>query len=388
VVPLKILFIDYYFPPGTGGSEILAGQLVRKFVSLGHEVVVLTRSYREYSFEEDWNGAKVFRVKVPESSRPARLVFMLRSIRKASELSKKFRPDVIVTQELFSVLAGYYLKRKTHLPYMHIHELISESIPTKMNRVKMAFQRLVLPRMNCDVFVSWSNFMKEKYLDKWGMRAPVTVIPACVDTEIFSPRVDGSSVKGELNIKNSFLLVTAKQLYKISAKGLEQTLIAIKELAPNYSNLKYLIVGDGNGRTDLEVLAKQLGIDDRVIFAGEKPHSDIPGYLAAADAIIQTFAIEVTTGTSLLEAAAIGKPLIVTRCGDIGNVLDESCAVFTVMNNPKSVAEGITWVINHPEDAQRKGENAVRLVESKFTIDAIASQLIDKLKEISSNPRL
>lgn len=374
---MKICFIDYYYPPYKGGSEILAAELTKKLVELGNEVFVVTRKHPNLPYFCKLYDVNVYGVYCPGTQKMGRVLFTFASIPVALKVIKKHKIDVIISQEIFAALAGHFAKMRYKKPFIYIHELTAKNIPTPLNKVKMLAQRIILPRLNCDRFISLSKFIKEEYLKKWGIKN-VIVIPSGVDLNKFNPFIDGSEIRKKYSISNdTILLVTAKQLYGISAKGLEYAIRAFPLVLKKHKNVKYMIIGDGEGKKALEELTKKLRLEKYVIFVGGRLHEEIPKYLAAADIIIQTFAIEVTVGMSLLEAMGMGKPLLVTESGEIKNILNNSTAMLVEMGNPNSIADGIIKLIENPDLCKRIGKNVYELTKDKYSIDNMVRKILD-----------
>lgn len=74
------------------------------------------------------------------------------------------------------------------------------------------------------------------------------------------------------------------------------------------------LVGDGPLREQLEARVAELGFGERVTFVGTVPPEEVGGYLRAADVLVHLSAYE-TFGITIIEAAAAGLPVVVTRCG-------------------------------------------------------------------------
>jgi len=96
--------------------------------------------------------------------------------------------------------------------------------------------------------------------------------------------------------------------------------ILTKNLKPDTHNLKLLIVGDGPQREELFNLADELGVKDKVEFAGTIPNQDIYKYLAASFVFVRPSLSE-GLGTAFLEAMAAGLPIVGTPVGGIPDFL-------------------------------------------------------------------
>ncbi len=97
----------------------------------------------------------------------------------------------------------------------------------------------------------------------------------------------------------------------------------------NINKLRFIIVGDGHLRQSLEAEAKELGIADKVMFAGNR--NDIPAIYAGIDIVALT-SLNEGTPLSLIEAMAAGKPVISTA---VGGVVD-------LVGNPDEVKDGFS----------------------------------------------
>jgi glycosyltransferase involved in cell wall biosynthesis len=104
------------------------------------------------------------------------------------------------------------------------------------------------------------------------------------------------------------------------------------------------VVGSGNDaeRARLESLIGQLGVGDRVQFAGAVPRSALPGEYAAADAVVFPVVWSEPWGLVPLEAMAIGRPVIATGRGGSGEYLrdGENCVLFEA-GEPASLAAAV-----------------------------------------------
>src|SRR4051794_36090705 len=165
-----------------------------------------------------------------------------------------------------------------------------------------------------------SSFMAELAVS-WGVpQERVTVLPNP------APRVGEADVV-ELDARPA--LVFAGRL--TPAKDLGVLLRALADVPA----ATLTIVGDGADRPSLEALASQLGIAQRVRFLGARPRPQVLGLMATADAVVLTSAWE-NFPHGLVEALAMGTPVIATRVGGV----------------PEIVADGQNGLLVEPGDAQ------------------------------------
>ena len=183
-----------------------------------------------------------------------------------------------------------------------------------------------------DAFVSVSALTKRRFLDWTGLDDELGfVIPNCIDASSFSPGPKPESLLARYGLHGRTVMMT---LGRLSAqeqyKGHDEILDVLPDLATDIQNLSYLIVGDGDDRPRLERKADDLGVADRVVFAGYIDESEKADHYRLADAFVMPGRGE-GFGIVYLEALACGIPVVASsldasreavRDGDLGEVVD------------------------------------------------------------------
>ncbi len=383
---MKICIINFYFPPHPGGSEVIMDVMTKQLVEIGHEVFVVTRSYKGYPSYHEWGKVHVYRVGNPEIRYLTKTLFMFFAIPLALKVMKKHKINAIISQELFGTLPGFFAKAVYRKPYIHIHEFTAKDIPTFTNKIKMVMQRMILPNLNCDYFVSWSKFMKENYFDKWNFKKEVLVMAPGVNMNIFNPKVDGKAIRKKFGISDdTVLFMTTKPLYPIVAKDIELMVKAFPSLVKQCKNVKCMIVGDGIGKHDLQELIKKLGVEDYFIFAGAIGHDDMPKHLAAADVVCHTYVHEATMGSSLMESLAMGKAVLVSATGEIKNALDNNTAMLVKGNDVAGTARGLIELAKSAALRKKLAANAYKIAKERYSIEYMARELVRLLEKAGKN---
>ncbi len=161
-----------------------------------------------------------------------------------------------------------------------------------------------------------------------------------VDTDFIAKQdVDSSLIRKQFNVpEKSFLIVSIGELS--TRKNHEVIIRAIAEIKE--SNLYYLIFGVGDKKDYLADLCIRLGIQERVIFAGNYPHNEICKYIHAADIGAIPSLIE-GLGLVGIETLAAGKPLVGSNVHGINDYLINN--ITGVSCNPKDV-KGFKDAIN------------------------------------------
>jgi phosphatidyl-myo-inositol dimannoside synthase len=152
------------------------------------------------------------------------------------------------------------------------------------------------------------------------VQAPVKALALGTDPTMFSPERDSGAFRAKWGIANDPLLLTVARL--IPHKGQDVVIKALAKLRDEFPNLRYAIVGEGVDEARLKNLARELGVADKVIFAGPLPDEDIPEVYATSTIYTGPSRIdnEINAegfGISFLEASASGLPVV---AGDSGGV--------------------------------------------------------------------
>jgi glycosyltransferase involved in cell wall biosynthesis len=167
-----------------------------------------------------------------------------------------------------------------------------------------------------------------------------------------------------------------------SAKGIKYLLRAARTVLDCGKNCHFVIVGDGPERGELESEAKRLQVEKRVIFAGIR--SDISALNAAFDIFVLPSLME-GQPIALLEAMAAGKPVVATRVGDIAQMLKEGEAGYLVPPaDSKSISDSILRILNHPEEAEKKGGCGRREVIDHHTSVRMAEEYLETYRQLVS----
>ncbi|KAF3886330.1 MULTISPECIES: glycosyltransferase family 4 protein [Nostocales] len=127
----------------------------------------------------------------------------------------------------------------------------------------------------------------------------------------------------------------------VDCKAIDLLLLAFQKVVAQI-NASLEIVGDGNHRQKLEALTHSLGLANQVTFTGWLSQKDCASKLRAGDALVMPSLIE-CGGAVVLEAMAIGLPVIATKWGGPMDYLDATCGILV---EPSSKEEFITGLTN------------------------------------------
>src|SRR5436305_2096331 len=123
------------------------------------------------------------------------------------------------------------------------------------------------------------------------------------------------------------------------------------------------VAGDGAERAELEALARELGLEARVRFAGARPRAEVLGLMRAADAVVLSSAWE-NFPHGLVEALAMGTPVVATRVGGVAEIVqDGKNGLLVEPGDPDAFADALRRLLGEPELRARLRAAAAPSVE-------------------------
>ncbi len=198
-------------------------------------------------------------------------------------------------------------------------------------------------------------------------QSKVTVIPNAVDLQEFAfgvPR--DSALAAKLGLERKIVIGFVGSLY--AYEGLDILLRALPTVLRAYPDLRVLLVGGGPAEAALVALASELGVRDRIVFAGRVAHAEVCRYYGLMDVLAyprhSMRLTELVTPLKPLEAMAQG---IVLLASDVGGhrelIRDGETGVLFRAGNPDAFAEALMQLLAGRDDWPRMRDAARRFVE-------------------------
>jgi glycosyltransferase involved in cell wall biosynthesis len=137
--------------------------------------------------------------------------------------------------------------------------------------------------------------------------------------------------------------------------------------------VRFAILGSGRLRPDLEAMVERLNLTEQVIFFGEQ--QQVGTYVSLFDVSVLSSIDHEGCSNSILEAMALGKPVVATDVG--GNnelVIPGENGLLVPPGEPSQLAEAILFLLDNPERARQMGENGHRNIHSQFTQERMVEE--------------
>jgi L-malate glycosyltransferase len=147
-------------------------------------------------------------------------------------------------------------------------------------------------------------------------------------------------------------------------------------LASRFPQVRFVLVGDGPLRAELETFTRQLGISDRTLFLGDR--RDIPAVLAALDISVLPSSSE-SLSNVILESMAIGVPVVAADIGGNSELVQHGkTGLLFCLGDEAAFASALERLITQPELRKSFGAYAREMVRSEYT----AAKIRDRYQEL------
>ncbi|MBS3125165.1 glycosyltransferase family 4 protein [Candidatus Woesearchaeota archaeon] len=361
---MKLLVFSPYFWPHKGGHEKYVEELCTRL--LKHwDVTIVTAQLPGTKTEEDYLGLHVIRVpswNVLGGTYPVPKPGAFKQLRKLE------RPDMIITNTRFFPLSavGVRFANKNNIPIFHVeHGTTHPPVRLFLNWVVKFYDhtigRYVFKNATIVAGVSHAaeDFVTHVY------RRGTTALYNSIDTTFFNHKLTSP--------KRPVITFVGRL---VEAKGVQDLIAATQTI-----NADVWIIGAGNYETELKSFAGEL-IGKTVIFWGEKNHEEIRDLLSKSTLFVNPSYNE-GLPTSVLEAGAMGLPVIATEVGGTREIIEDGVTGY--LSRPHDITQLrrlIEQSLQMPEKTQTMGKKLQEKIRKNFDWDTTARKADKLLREL------
>ena len=261
------------------------------------------------------------------------------------------------------------------------YESVGKTFRSKFIGVSYKLLERTLPVLT-DSTSCASNYLK-KLAHAYGARKEqIYDSPVGADIEKFRPGLDGDRVKKKYGI-NGDLVLYVGQLH--GAQYVDLFIRAAGLVLNDFPDVTFMIVGEGFLEIPLKKLAQDLGLGNKVIFAGSISHEEVPFYIASASICVAAFQdTKVTRCKSplkIVEYLASGKPIVASNVGEVKNMVGKG-GILVEPGDPHALAEGICKLIQDKGMREKLGRFARQRAEDIYNWPKTASSLLKAYEAI------
>lgn len=313
------LFTDTY-PPFINGVSTSVLMLKQGLEKLGHEVYVVTVNDESFSYKEEDGVLKIPSFPIGLMNFRQSGIYPL----KALKIIKKWKLDIIHSHTEFSIgTFARLISKQLNIPLVHTYHTmyeeyiyyITKGYFDSASKKLVEYLTLFLCDKTIDELIVPTEKAKELFKDKYKVKRDVYVIPSGIDTtRFYKENIDKNEIinlKKDLGLKKTdFIVLYVGRIAK--EKSIDFLINNFNSVLKQIPKAKMIIVGDGPDIKDLIDLAKKEGLENKIIFAGKAPWTDVPKYYSLCDVFVTASKTE-TQGLTVMEAMGASKPVVAIR---------------------------------------------------------------------------
>jgi phosphatidylinositol alpha-1,6-mannosyltransferase len=350
---MRVLLVTNDFPPRVGGIQSYLWNIYSELPARGIDVRVIAPAFPGNAAFDSTCGLDVHRW-------PGAVAWPTPALREAVRAHSRDADAVAFGAVLPMNLIAPKLDRPV-VVHTHGFEVAWARVPALRSALRSIARA-------AGVVTVVSDYTRRHIERAAGARARIEMLRTGVNLERFAPGVDGTEVRKRHRLDARPVVSCVSRL--VPRKGQDQIIRALPSVRREVPDVAALIAGGGPDRARLEKLAREAGVADRVVFAGEVPEDELAAYYAAGDVFAMPCRsryadLEVEgLGLVYLEAQACARPAIT---GDSGGapeaVVRDETGMVVPGKDHRALAEALIRLLGDPARARRMGEAGRAFVE-------------------------
>ena len=248
-----------------------------------------------------------------------------------------------------------------------------------------AFTKFIVPRS--DAIVVPGTKHKEYFISLGASPSKVFIMPYASSIIIKDEDYEEEKkLRGGLDIRTKKVILYVGRLVK--QKGVDYLIEAFSKLRKERDDVTLIIVGEGESRSELELLSKNLNVEDSVYFIGFVENSNLPSYYCLCDVCVVPSITYIKADIwvrAVNDAMGAGKPVIVTDAvGAAFDMVKDGINGFIVPEkDADALYKAIKKIISEPELAKSMGEESKRIVEQGFAYQQMIKGFMEAVESVS-----
>ncbi|MFA5339158.1 MAG: glycosyltransferase [Candidatus Omnitrophota bacterium] len=376
---MKILFIA---EPLTSHTQ----KWLRFLGEAGHQIYVL--SYHNRYANTIKNVSEIAHFE-PVNKNP--FVF-LKYLLELKKIIKRIKPDALTchyalgTPGLLAALSGFHPQMITILGGIDIYGHRSTNWLRYLIHNKLMAKFIF---KTSDMIIVGCKDHKQHLLENGIPGKKIVVIMGDiglgVDLKMFNNRYDTAQIKRDLDLTGKFVVFCPRRLVTYTNVDLlVKSVPLLKDKIPNIVLMLHTYVADTRYLNYIKELARKIGIENNVIFTGERAYEEMPLLYCASDCTVSISSFD-GTPSSIAESMACRVPVIAYDIPSIREwVKDGESGILIKKLDPEEIFKAILKIHSDKKGTEKIVENAARFVENDLDIEKCKKALLDLFRNIKA----
>jgi len=376
--PLRLAMFTNNYLPFIGGVPLSIDRLYRGLVRTGAKVKLFAPLYPQ-QWPDPQDGS-VFRCPALFHTRAANFPVANIFSRRIDTAFKTFPCDLVHVHHPFWLGGkGMRLAKRRGIPVVFTYhtrlERYTHYIPLPGAVLKNLAAHFLIKRFanKCDAIIT-PTASTEEYLRNLGVSSLIETIPTGISIGDYE-RCSSQQVhdlRSQYAASGERLLISVARMAK--EKNLDfliDGLVKVKDRT--HTPFKCLLVGDGPEKERLEEKVAELGMDERIVFAGNMAPREVIRCYLAADLFVFASTSE-TQGMVLLEAMAGGCPVVAVRASGVYDVVKDGYNGFKAPESTESWAKAVATLLEDKQLLSALSENS-RVFAENYSVEKITEKV-------------
>jgi glycosyltransferase involved in cell wall biosynthesis len=378
---MKVLMLNYEYPPIGGGGGVISKNIAEGLVALGNEVHVLTSNFNELpEASVPITGLKVTRLKVKRAkNHQSNPVEMLDWIVRTKIFCKTYLQhhsfDICFTN--FVMPGGevaLFLKEKFNLNFVvisHGHDIPWVHSKRLWPLYLLAYTKIKKVLNKADlIFVQTPEMLHNLLKFNPSSEQKAAIIPNGFSKNIINQK----------STNKTFTLVFAGRL--VNQKRPDILIKSFISFLDSGAEGELLIYGDGPLRKQLQIIIDGSGYKMKIKILGKVEHSEVIDALHSSDLYVTT-SLNEGMSMSMIEAAAVGLPIITTPVSGAHQLVNEHNGIVVPFKDTENTAKAIQSIYSKWLNGKNLvDQNKLVEVRKQYNWDVICAQYNNELKQL------